>query len=207
MEYAMYQRHGKRIFDLMITIPLLVILAPLFLVLIVLVRSKLGTPVFFRQTRPGLKGQPFELLKFRTMTDARDAQGQLLSDEERMHPFGMWLRSTSLDELPGLLLVLSGKLSLVGPRPLLMSYLPRYTSEQMRRHDALPGITGWAQVNGRNAIGWGQKFALDVWYVDHQSFRLDLQILWMTFWKVLHRDGINQAGRATVEEFQGSLTP
>jgi sugar transferase EpsL len=207
MEYAMYQRHGKRIFDLMITIPLLVILAPLFVVLIVLVRSKLGTPVFFRQTRPGLKGQPFELLKFRTMTDARDAQGQLLSDEERMHPFGMWLRSTSLDELPGLLLVLSGKLSLVGPRPLLMSYLPRYTSEQMRRHDALPGITGWAQVNGRNAIGWEQKFALDVWYVDHQSFRLDLQILWMTFWKVLHRDGINQAGRATVEEFQGSLTP
>jgi sugar transferase EpsL len=207
MEYAMYQRHGKRIFDLMITIPLLVILAPLFVVLIVLVRSKLGTPVFFRQTRPGLKGQPFELLKFRTMTDARDAQGQLLSDEERMHPFGMWLRSTSLDELPGLLLVLSGKLSLVGPRPLLMSYLPRYTSEQMRRHDALPGITGWAQVNGRNAIGLEQKFALDVWYVDHQSFRLDLQILWMTFWKVLHRDGINQAGRATVEEFQGSLTP
>ena len=160
----MYQYYGKRWLDLMITIALLVILTPLLLLLAVLVRLKLGAPVLFRQQRPGLEGQPFFMYKFRTMTDDRDAQGNLLPDNHRLTPFGAFLRSSSLDELPELFNVFKGEMSLVGPRPLLMEYLPRYTPEQMRRHLVQPGITGWAQINGRNAISWESKFALDLWY-------------------------------------------
>jgi lipopolysaccharide/colanic/teichoic acid biosynthesis glycosyltransferase len=159
--------------------------------------------VLFRQQRPGLRGQPFILLKFRTMTEARDGQGRLLPDAERLTPFGRFLRSTSLDELPELLNVLKGDMSLVGPRPLLMQYLERYTPEQMRRHDVRPGITGWAQVNGRNAITWEHKFALDVWYVEHLSYWLDLKIVALTIWRILTRDSINEPGQATAREFLG----
>jgi len=169
-----------------------------------LVRVKLGSPILFRQKRPGLHGQPFTILKFRTMTNARDTEGNLLPDEDRLTPFGQWLRSTSLDELPEILNVLRGDMSLVGPRPLLVEYLAYYTPEQMRRHEVRPGITGWAQVQGRNALSWDEKFALDTWYVDHQSLWLDLRILWMTIWKVLSREGINQPGYATAEFFRGS---
>jgi sugar transferase EpsL len=157
----------------------------------------------FRQRRPGLHGQIFTIIKFRTMTDVRDAQGNLLSDAERLTRFGRFLRSTSLDELPELWNVLRGDMSLVGPRPLLMQYLPRYTPEQARRHEVRPGVTGWAQVNGRNALSWEQKFALDVWYVDHVSLRLDAKIIALTVWKILQREGISQPGQATMEEFQG----
>ena len=193
----------KRLFDLLLTIPALILLAPVLGIVTILVRFKLGSPVFFRQTRPGLHDQPFTMLKFRTMTDARDAQGKLLPDAERLTPFGRFLRSSSLDELPELLNVLKGEMSLVGPRPLLMQYLERYTPEQRRRHEVKPGITGWAQVNGRNAITWEQKFALDVWYVDHQSLWLDIKILALTIWKTVRREGINQDGQATMEEFMG----
>ena len=168
------------------------------------VRSILGSPVLFRQQRPGKDGRPFTLFKFRTMTDARDGEGRLLPDAERLTAFGTFLRGTSLDELPELFNVLKGEMSLVGPRPLLMQYLPRYTPEQMRRHAVLPGITGWAQVNGRNALTWEQKFALDVWYVDHRSLGLDLKILVLTVVKALKREGISQAGQATMEEFKGN---
>lgn len=176
------------------------------LLLMLTVRLKLGTPIFFRQARPGLYGKPFTLLKFRTMTDARDAQGKLLPDAERLTAFGRFLRRTSLDELPELINVLRGEMSLVGPRPLLMAYLERYTPEQMRRHDVRPGITGWAQVNGRNALRWEEKFALDVWYLDHQSLWLDLKIILLTLWKILQREGISQPGQVTMEEFLGSKT-
>ncbi|GAB4118727.1 MAG: sugar transferase [Roseiflexaceae bacterium] len=203
----MYRAYGKRIFDLAISVPLLILLAPVMLAIAVLVRIKLGGPVIFRQTRPGLHGQPFEMIKFRTMTDGRDAQGNLLPDEQRMHPFGEWLRSTSLDELPELWLVVTGKLSLVGPRPLLMRYLPRYTARQMRRHEVLPGITGWAQINGRNAISWEQKFEYDVWYVEHVSLWNDIKILWMTFFKITAREGISAEGHATAPEFWGTQAP
>jgi len=169
----------------------------------VLVQFFSGSPVFFRQRRPGLHGEPFTICKFRTMTDVRDAQGNLLPDEQRLTPFGRFLRCTSLDELPELFNVLKGDMSLVGPRPLLMRYLDRYTPEQMRRHEVRPGITGWAQVNGRNALTWEQKFALDVWYVDHQSLWLDLKIIVLTVWKILKREGISQPGQATMEEFMG----
>jgi len=194
----------KKIFDLTVAAMVLLLLTPLLGGIALLVRLKLGSPVLFRQQRPGVHGKPFTLLKFRTMTDARDAQGRPLPDAQRLTSFGHFLRSTSLDELPELLNVLQGEMSLVGPRPLLMRYLERYTPEQMRRHEVRPGITGWAQVNGRNAITWEQKFALDVWYVDNCSLRLDLQIIALTFWKILRREGISQPGQATMEEFMGS---
>ncbi len=200
----MYRRVGKRVLDITLSLLALIILAPVLGVLGTLVRVKLGPPVLFRQQRPGLHGKPFVLYKFRTMTDARDEQGHLLPDSERLTPFGRFLRSTSLDELPELWNVLKGEMSLVGPRPLLMRYLDRYTPEQMRRHDVKPGITGWAQVNGRNALTWEKKFELDVWYVDHLSLGLDLKILALTFWKTLKREGISQPGQATMEEFMGS---
>jgi sugar transferase EpsL len=194
----------KRPFDLVIALPALVLLAPVIVVLAVLVRVKLGTSIFFRQLRPGLHGKPFTMVKFRTMTDARDASGALLPDADRLTAFGKFLRATSLDELPELWNVVKGEMSLVGPRPLLMQYLDRYTPEQARRHAVRPGVTGWAQVNGRNAISWEQKFALDVWYVDNLSFWLDLKILWLTVRKVLRSEGVSQAGQATMEEFRGS---
>ncbi len=167
------------------------------------VRRKLGSPVLFTQVRPGLHGKPFRMVKFRTMTDARDASGALLPDAQRLTPFGRFLRSSSLDELPELWNVLRGEMSLVGPRPLLMEYLPLYSPEQARRHEVRPGITGWAQINGRNAISWADKFALDVWYVDHRSLFLDIRILWLTVRKVLVRDGISAAGEATMPKFEG----
>jgi len=194
----------KRAFDLIVSLLTLILLSPLLTLIASLVRLKLGSPIIFRQQRPGLRGEPFTIYKFRTMTGERDTQGNLLSDSERLTPFGQFIRSTSLDELPELFNVLKGNMSLVGPRPLLMQYLDRYTPEQMRRHEVKPGITGWAQVNGRNAITWEQKFALDVWYVDHQSLWLDLKIIALTIWKILKREGISQPGQATMEEFMGS---
>ena len=194
----------KRLFDLALTIPGLIVLSPVILLLTILVRWKLGVPVLFRQFRPGLNGLPFEMLKFRTMTEARDAYGVPLSDAQRMTRFGQFLRSSSLDELPELWNVLRGEMSLVGPRPLLMEYLPLYSATQMRRHETRPGITGWAQVNGRNALSWDEKFALDVWYVDNRSLALDLRIILMTLHKVIARDGISAAGEATMPKFTGS---
>jgi sugar transferase EpsL len=196
-----YRAFGKRALDAVASLVGVIVLWPLMALLALLVRIRIGAPVLFRQQRPGLSGQPFVLLKFRTMTEARDSQGVLLPDAERMPPFGRFLRSTSLDELPELINVARGEMSLVGPRPLLMQYLGRYTPKQMRRHDVRPGITGWAQVNGRNALTWEQKFDLDVWYVDHLSLGLDLKILALTFWKALKREGISQPGQATAEEF------
>jgi lipopolysaccharide/colanic/teichoic acid biosynthesis glycosyltransferase len=169
----------------------------------VLVRRKLGKPVLFRQVRPGLHAKPFEMLKFRTMRDAFDANGKPLPDEQRINPFGQFLRSTSIDELPELINVLKGDMSLVGPRPLLMEYLPLYSEEQQHRHDARPGITGWAQINGRNAISWQKKFELDLWYVKNQSLWLDIKILFLTLWKVFKRSDINQQGNVTIEKFNG----
>jgi lipopolysaccharide/colanic/teichoic acid biosynthesis glycosyltransferase len=198
-----YRRWGKRLFDLAVAAPAMVLLAPVFGLLALLVRVRLGAPVFFRQQRPGLAGRPFTILKFRTMTDARDLEGNLLPDAQRLPAFGRFLRSTSLDELPELWNVLRGDMSLVGPRPLLMQYLDRYTPEQARRHEVRPGITGWAQVNGRNALSWEQKFALDVWYVEHVSLALDLRIIGATIGKIIKREGISQPGQATMEEFQG----
>lgn len=173
-------------------------------VLCLLVRWRLGSPVFFRQKRPGREGEIFEMVKFRTMTDARDEKGNLLPDKERLTPFGQFLRRTSLDELPEFWNVLKGDMSVVGPRPLLIQYLSRYTPEQARRHKVRPGVTGWAQVNGRNAISWEEKFRCDVWYVDHQSLWLDLKIIARTVWKVVKRDGISAANDATMPEFMGS---
>lgn len=193
----------KRWFDLTASIFALVVLALPLLVLIGVVRCKLGSPVFFRQIRPGLNGEPFEMVKFRTMTDDRDVNGVLLPDAARLTSFGRFLRASSLDELPELWNVLRGEMSLVGPRPLLMEYLPLYTVEQARRHEVRPGITGWAQVNGRNAISWEDKFALDVWYVTHQSMWLDVRILFRTVHKVLVRDNISAAGEATMPRFTG----
>lgn len=193
----------KRAFDLFLTIPALIVLSPFLVILATLVAISLGSPVLFRQKRPGWRGQPFLLLKFRTMTDARDDNGTLRPDALRLTSFGRFLRVTSLDELPELWNVLKGDMSLVGPRPLLMQYLERYTPEQARRHEVKPGITGWAQINGRNAISWEEKFNLDVWYVNHQSFRLDMKIIFMTIWKILKREGISQPGQATMEEFRG----
>lgn len=179
-------------------------LSPILLILAALVRFKLGSPVLFRQKRPGLGSVPFQMLKFRSMRDAVDAHGTTLPDAERLTSFGRLLRSTSLDELPGLWNVLVGNMSLVGPRPLLMEYLPLYSPEQARRHEVRPGITGWAQVNGRNALSWDEKFALDVWYVDHQSLWLDIKILFLTVLKVFKREGISAAGEATMPRFTGS---
>ncbi len=197
----------KRFLDLIMTVPAFVLLSPVLFVTALLVRCKLGKPVLFSQERPGLDGRPFKIFKFRTMTDARTPHGHLLPDEKRLTRFGRFLRSTSLDELPELLNVLKGDMSLVGPRPLLMQYLARYTPQQARRHEVKPGITGWAQVNGRNAITWEEKFKLDVWYVDNWSLWLDIKILFMTVWKIFKREGINQAGQATMEEFKGSGKP
>jgi lipopolysaccharide/colanic/teichoic acid biosynthesis glycosyltransferase len=190
--------------DLILTGLGLVILSPILLLLAVMVRMAHGSPVLFSQVRPGHFGQPFKIYKFRTMTDGRDAQGDLLPDAERLTRLGRFLRASSLDELPELFNVLRGEMSLVGPRPLLMQYLTRYTPEQARRHAVLPGITGWAQVNGRNALTWEDKFRLDVWYVENWSPWLDIKILGMTLGKVLKREGISQPGHATAEEFMGS---
>jgi sugar transferase EpsL len=194
----------KRLFDLVLTIPGLILISPLLLVVAVLVRILHGKPVIFRQTRPGYAGKPFGILKFRTMTEAHDSQGNLLPDTQRLTRLGCTLRATSIDELPELLNILRGEMSLVGPRPLLMQYLERYSPEQARRQHVLPGITGWAQINGRNALTWEDKFRLDVWYVDHWSLGLDIKILLLTIWKVLRREGISQPGHATAEEFVGS---
>lgn len=196
----------KRAFDFFAAALAMVLLCMPLLALAWMVRTRLGSPVLFRQIRPGFRGRPFEMVKFRTMTDARDEQGQLLPDDKRLTPFGKFIRSTSLDELPELINILKGEMSLVGPRPLLMEYLPRYSPDQARRHEVRPGITGWAQVNGRNAISWEEKFKLDVWYVDNQSLWLDLKILWMTFVKVFKREGISQQGQVTAEKFEGSRT-
>lgn len=197
----LYHNFMKRFFDLAVVGAALIFLAPLLAVIGSLICIRFGSPVLFRQIRPGLHGKPFSIVKFRTMTDVRDSSGNLLSDAERLTRFGKFLRSTSLDELPELLNVLKGDMSLVGPRPLLMKYLGRYTPEQARRHKVKPGITGWAQVNGRNAITWEEKFKLDVWYVDNRSLWLDIKIIAMTIWKILEREGINQPGQATMEEF------
>ena len=194
----------KRIFDLLLAAMALLLLGLPLLFLTWQIRRKLGSPVFFRQTRPGLYSKPFEMVKFRTMTDARGPDGQLLPDADRLTPFGRFLRASSLDELPGLWNVLKGDMSLVGPRPLLMEYLPLYSPEQARRHNVRPGITGWAQVNGRNALSWEDKFKLDVWYVDNRSLWLDINILWLTVRKVLVREGISAAGEATMSKFTGS---
>lgn len=194
----------KRTFDIVIAATALIVLSPVLLVVAVAVRIALGSPVLFRQQRPGLHGRPFGLIKFRTMRDAVGANGQPLDDAQRLTPFGQLLRATSLDELPELWNVLRGDMSLVGPRPLLMEYLDRYTEQQRRRHDVRPGITGWAQVNGRNATSWDARFAHDVWYVEHQSFALDLRILVRTVRHVLHADGIAQPGHATMPRFTGS---
>jgi sugar transferase EpsL len=195
---------SKRVFDLLVTIPGLVIILPLLLIISLLVWIFLGTPILFLQQRPGYKGRPFITYKFRTMTDRYGPDGKLLPDAERLTPFGRFLRSTSLDDLPQLWNVLRGEMSLVGPRPLLMSYLERYTPEQMRRHDVLPGITGWAQIHGRNTLDWDEKFRRDLWYVDHRSFWLDIKIVFLTPWKVFRREGISQPGQATAEEFKGN---
>ncbi|WP_126446631.1 sugar transferase [Sulfuricystis multivorans] len=196
----------KRAFDIVFASILLSLMAAPIVVLAGMIRYKLGKPVFFRQVRPGLHGKPFVMIKFRTMTDARGPNSELLPDAQRLTPFGRWLRATSLDELPELWNVLKGDMSLIGPRPLLMEYLPLYTPEQARRHEVRPGITGWAQVNGRNALSWEEKFKLDVWYVDHHNFWLDLKILWLTIKQVLAREGISAKGEATMPKFTGAST-
>jgi sugar transferase EpsL len=202
-DQEVYCRFGKRLLDLALTVPALLLLSPVMAAVALLVRLKLGSPVLFRHQRPGIGGRPFILLKFRTMTDARDLSGELLPDERRITQFGQTLRRTSLDELPELINVLTGAMSLVGPRPLLMSYLGRYTREQMRRHDVLPGITGLAQVSGRNNLSWEEKFALDVWYVDHRSLWLDIKVLTMTMRAVLGREGVSAPGCFSAPEFLG----
>ncbi|MFV9657096.1 sugar transferase [Pseudomonas sp. NY15366] len=193
----------KRLFDLVIASFALLLLFPVLLLVAWLVHRRLGSPVLFRQVRPGLHGKPFEMVKFRTMRDAVDNEGNALPDAERLNPFGRFLRSTSLDELPELWNVIKGDMSLVGPRPLLMEYLPLYSTEQARRHDVRPGITGWAQVNGRNAVSWPEKFALDIWYVDNRSLLLDIRILFLTIKKVFVREGISAEGQATASRFTG----
>lgn len=194
----------KRLFDVVVSFGLLLLLALPLLLLAAVVRRKLGSPVLFHQLRPGLHGRPFLMVKFRTMTDAYDQYGHLLPDSERLTPFGRFLRSSSLDELPELWNVLRGEMSLVGPRPLLMEYLPLYSPAQARRHDVRPGITGWAQVNGRNAVTWDDRFLMDVWYVEQKSFRLDIEILWLTLRKVIIREGISAQGEATMPRFTGN---
>lgn len=193
----------KRLFDLVIASFALLLLFPVLLLVAWLVHRRLGSPVLFRQVRPGLHGKPFEMVKFRTMRDAVDTEGNALPDAERLTPFGRFLRSASLDELPELWNVIKGDMSLVGPRPLLMEYLPLYSKEQARRHEVRPGITGWAQVNGRNAVSWPEKFALDIWYVDNRSLLLDIRILLLTIKKVFVREGISAEGQATASRFTG----
>jgi lipopolysaccharide/colanic/teichoic acid biosynthesis glycosyltransferase len=194
---------SKRVFDVLFSLVAVIILAPVFIVVSIVLVISDGIPVFFTQTRPGKNGNPFELRKFRTMKVARNQNDELIKDGKRITKFGNFLRRTSLDELPELINVLKGEMSIVGPRPLLMQYLGRYSDEQSRRHEVLPGITGWAQVNGRNAISWEEKFQLDVWYVDHWTFRLDFIIISQTIWKVITGEGISQPGRATMDEFMG----
>lgn len=194
----------KRFFDVFASASGLLLLSPVIAIVAWQIRRKLGSPVLFRQVRPGLDGQLFEMVKFRSMRDAMDSEGKPLPDSERMTPFGSFLRSSSLDELPGLWNVLKGDMSLVGPRPLLVEYLPLYSPEQYHRHDVRPGVTGWAQVNGRNAISWEDKFKLDVWYVNNQSLWLDIRIIFLTIKKVLVRDGISADGEATMAKFTGS---
>lgn len=198
-----YQRWGKRVFDIVVSVVCLPVALPLFAVVALVIRLRIGAPVLFTQERLGFEGRQFLIVKFRTMTDSRDDRGNLLPDSERLTATGRFLRAASLDELPELINVLRGEMSLVGPRPLHSRYRGRYTPQQFRRHEALPGITGWAQVNGRNALSWEQKFALDVWYVDHQSLRLDLRIIARTLLKIVEREGISQPGEATMEEFNG----
>lgn len=194
----------KRIFDFFVALILLTLLFPLLIIVAILVRVNLGSPIIFKQARPGLQGEIFHMLKFRSMTSECDEQGELLPDEQRLTAFGKFLRSSSMDELPGLWNVLVGKMSLVGPRPLLIEYLPLYNDEQAKRHHVKPGITGWAQVNGRNAISWQDKFKLDVWYVENQSFVLDIKILFMTAYKVIKRSDISAEGEATMTKFTGN---
>ncbi|WP_413479651.1 sugar transferase [Vibrio hibernica] len=194
----------KRLLDFIMALGALLVLLPVIIIVAVLIRFKLGSPILFTQERPGLNGRVFKMMKFRSMLDGKDKHGNLLPDNERMTSFGTFLRSTSLDELPGLFNVLIGDMSLVGPRPLLVQYLPLYNKEQARRHNVRPGITGWAQVNGRNAISWEQKFKLDVWYVDNQSFLLDIKILLLTVKKVFVREGISADGHVTIEPFKGT---
>jgi len=201
----MMSRLLKRLTDLVLGIPSLMALVPLMLCLALAVRFRLGSPVLFRQERPGLHGRPFMLVKFRTMTDAADAGGLPLPDADRLTRFGKFLRSTSLDELPELWNVLKGDMSLVGPRPLLMEYLPLYSPRQSRRHEVKPGLTGWAQVNGRNTLTWEDRLEMDVWYVENRSWLLDLKIIWKTIGIVLHREGISRQGSATMEKFQGKM--
>lgn len=201
---SFYFRRGKRFCDLVLCVPLLIVLMPILILLACVVQFKLGSPILFRHQRPGWHARPFTLIKFRTMSNGIGDNGSSLPDTMRITRFGQLLRVTSLDELPELFNVLKGEMSIVGPRPLLMQYLDRYTPEQMRRHNVRPGITGWAQVQGRNALPWEKKFALDVWYVDHVSFWLDLKILALTFWKILKREGISQPGYVSSEEFRGS---
>ncbi|MBM4282983.1 MAG: sugar transferase [Deltaproteobacteria bacterium] len=201
---TLYRRHGKRMLDLAIAVPVAVVTAPVVVGCAVAVVATMGRPVFFRQQRPGLHGQPFDIVKMRTMSDARDASGALLPDEVRLTALGHWMRRLSIDELPQLWNVLEGSMSVIGPRPLLMRYLDRYSPEQARRHDVKPGITGWAQVNGRNALSWEQKFAHDVWYVDHVSLLVDLSILARTARKLLDRTDISARGHATMPEFMGT---
>lgn len=195
---------SKRLFDLALTLPGVVFISPLLILLAVLVRLKLGRPVLFTQIRPGYREKPFSMIKFRSMSNRREASGSLLPDGQRLTGFGRFMRSYSLDELPELFNVLRGEMSLVGPRPLLMRYLERYSPEQRRRHQVLPGITGWAQVNGRNVLEWEEKFRLDVWYVDHWSILLDIRILWLTLISALKREGINHPDHATAPEFMGA---
>jgi len=194
----------KRLFDIFASFFGLLVLSPVIAIVAWKIRKNLGSPVLFKQVRPGKDGKPFEMVKFRTMLDAVDFEGNPLPDSERLTPFGNWLRASSLDELPELWNVLKGDMSLVGPRPLLMEYLPLYNPEQYRRHEVRPGVTGWAQVNGRNAISWEEKFKLDVWYVDNQSFWLDIKIVWLTVKKVLVRDGISAEGEVTMNKFTGT---
>ena len=194
----------KRLFDIFVSAGALIVLSPLMVCLALLIRVKLGAPVLFSQVRPGLNTVPFRMYKFRSMTNARDAHGSLLPDAERLTPFGKFLRASSLDELPELFNILRGDMSLVGPRPLLMEYLPLYSARQARRHEVRPGLTGWAQVNGRNALSWDEKFELDVWYVENRSFALDLKILWLTMLTVIRRKGISSDGHATMPPFTGS---
>jgi sugar transferase EpsL len=199
----MYRKVGKRVFDLIIGVPAIIVLSPVLCVVALLVRLKLGSPILFRQQRPGLRARPFTLLKFRSMIEARDVQDNLLPDADRLTGFGKSLRGTSLDELPELLNVIRGEMSIVGPRPLLMEYLPRYTWEQARRHEIKPGLTGWAQISGRNALTWEKKFAHDLWYVENLSLLVDLRIIAVTVLKVLKREGISEAQHATAREFLG----
>jgi len=194
----------KRFFDLLGSLLALLCLALPLLYVALLVRVKIGSPVLFRQQRSGYRGRPFWLLKFRTMTNARDASGSLLPDTQRLTPFGRWLRATSIDELPELLNILRGEMSFIGPRPLLIQYLPLYSPEQARRHDVKPGLSGWAQINGRNTISWEEKFRLDVWYVDHQNLWLDIRIFLLTIWKLTRREGVSAACEATMAPFSGT---